>query len=344
MARRVIVLYNTDYDEELIAEDDVSAVRESASAITDAVADYGLDSQLMGIHGLELGAVMSEIRAQAPDLVFNLCESLNGDTRNEMVIPSVLDMIGVPYTGTGSLGLGSCLHKERCKQVLRAEDIDTPESVMLRSEAHVQRLAGNEGRALDGLSYPYFLKLAREDASIGIDERNVVEDRAAMLLRARQLLDKYNQAIVAERYIIGREVNVTLLGNGCDMTTLPLHEIDFQSMPAGRPHIVSYAAKWDESHVDYAGTKPVLMDNVPEALASRIRSVAQHAYAALGLKDYGRVDVRVDETGRPWVIDVNPNCDLSPDAGVARAAAFQGMPYPELIGRICELAWARYAS
>jgi D-alanine-D-alanine ligase len=112
-------------------------------------------------------------------------------------------------------------------------------------------------------------------------------------------------------------------------------------MPAGRPHIVSYAAKWDETHVDYAGTKPVPLRGLAPGVVARIEEIARAAWQALGLRDYGRVDLRVDRDGQPWVIDVNPNCDISPDAGVARSAASAGMDYPALIRRIAETAWTR---
>ena len=130
---------------------------------------------------------------------------------------------------------------------------------------------------------------------------------------------EYDQPVLAERYVEGREINVTLLGNGAELRVLPLHEIDFAAMPADRPRIVSYAAKWDESHVDYAGTKPVPLRDATPALVAAVERVARAAWHALGLRDYGRVDLRVDATGTPWVIDVNPNPDISPDAGVARA-------------------------
>jgi D-alanine-D-alanine ligase len=195
---------------------------------------------------------------------------------------------------------------------------------------------------LESLRYPYFLKLAREDASIGIEASNRVVDAAALKTRATQLLETYKQPVLGERFIAGREVNVTVLGNEGELGILPLHEIDFGKMPEGRPRIVSYAAKWDEEHVDYEGTKPVPMKNLTPELEARIADTAKAAFRALGLRDFGRVDLRIDEEGKPWVIDVNPNCDLSPDAGVARAAAYGGMPFPQLVGKICELAWERH--
>jgi D-alanine-D-alanine ligase len=180
-----------------------------------------------------------------------------------------------------------------------------------------------------------------EDASVGITEQNMVRSVASLRTRAAELMREYRQGVLAERFIDGREVNVTLLGNGAELRVLPLHEIDFGAMPSERPKIVSYAAKWDEAHVDFAGTKPVPLRDVPAALATAIEVTARGAWAALGLRDYGRVDLRVDAAGIPWVIDVNPNCDISPDAGVARAAAAAGSSYVELIDSIAQVAWRR---
>jgi D-alanine-D-alanine ligase len=341
--RRVVVLYNTDYDDdadERVAGADVSAVRMSAMAVCDALKSEGLGGELLGIHGRDLAAVLPRLQEAAPDLVFNLCESLHGDSRNEVVMPAVLDLFGLRYTGSDSFGLALCLHKPRTKEALHGRGIPTPPYLVLGPE---DEGGLDDRRDLDELAYPYFLKLAHEDASVGIDGTNVVHDRAALVARVRALIKRWDQAVIAERYIAGREVNATVLGSGAHASLLPLHEIDFAAMPDGAPHIVSYAAKWDEKHAEYAGTRPVPMAGVDDGLAASIRRVALGAFAACGLRDYGRVDLRVDAAGVPWVIDVNPNCDISPDAGVARAGRAAGLDYPQLIRRLCELAWRRYA-
>jgi D-alanine-D-alanine ligase len=334
--RRVTVLYNTDYDAELTAASgaDVSAVQASALAVRDALRANGLDAELIGMAGLDVFEVFGRLVDDRPDLVFNLAESMAGDSRNEVAVPPLFELFKLPYTGSDALALGSCLHKDRAKDLLRARGVPTP-------PARVLGALDLEDPALDRLDYPWFLKLLHEDASVGIEAENLVTDRAALVRRARALIAEFRQPVLAERYIAGREVNVTLIGNGADLAVLPLHEIDFAAMPAGRPHIVSYAAKWDETHVDYAGTKPVPLRGLAPAVVARIEEVARAAWQALGLRDYGRVDLRVDRDGQPWVIDVNPNCDISPDAGVARSAASAGMDYPALIRRIAETAWTR---
>ncbi|MBL4632244.1 MAG: ATP-grasp domain-containing protein [Kofleriaceae bacterium] len=339
--QRVLLIYNTDYDEELTANAgvDVSAVEESAQAVCKGIADFGFDTDILGIHGNDIGDVLQRLSGQKNLLVFNIVESLCGDTQNELLMPALLDLLKIPYTGPDALAIGLCLHKAKCKQVLRACGVATPDYLLLESAEMLQQ--ESTAKQIEELEFPYFLKLAREDASIGIEASNRVDSPATLKKRATELLETYGQAVLAERYIEGREVNVTVIGNADELSVLPLHEIDFGKMPAGRPHIVSYAAKWDEDHVDYEGTKPVPMKNLSEELSAHITSTAISAFRALGLRDFGRVDLRIDNDGKAWVIDVNPNCDLSPDAGVARAAAHGGTDYPSLVGQICELAWQR---
>jgi D-alanine-D-alanine ligase len=334
---RIVVLINSDYDAELTAGTgvDVSAVRLSAMAVGKALEDRGFTVELVGIEGPDLFDVFGKLRADRPDLVFNLCESLAGDPRNEPTIPALFDTLGIPYTGADALALGLCLHKRRTKDVLIGHGVPTPPFWFLRDEADLDAL---RARPPD---YPWFLKLAHEDASIGVEETNVVVDEAQLVARCRRMWTEFGQAVLGERYVEGREVNVTLLGEGAAAEILPLHEIDFAKMPEGRPHIITYAGKWDENHVDYAGTKPVPLRDDDPALRARIAAAARGAWTATGLRDYGRVDLRIDAAGTPWVIDVNPNPDISPDAGVARAAAVAGMDYPTLIERVALGAWRR---
>ena len=335
--QRITVLYNTDYDAEACATDVIS-VETSARAVAAALTEGGFEVERIGLHGLEVLAVIDRVCAAAPDLVFNLCESLAGDSRNEPTFVGLLDVFRIPYTGADLLGLVLCLHKRRTKDILIARGIPTPPYRFLPD------LGALDDPALDALDYPWFVKLAHEDASVGITEDNLVATPAALRRRAAELMREHAQPVLAERYVDGRELNVTLIGNAADLRILPLHEIDFTAMPSDRPRIVSYAAKWDEGHVDYAGTKPVPLRGASPALIADVERVARGAWEALGLRDYGRIDLRIDAAGAPWVIDVNPNPDISPDAGVTRAAAAAGMSYPQMVARITERALARLRS
>jgi D-alanine-D-alanine ligase len=271
--------------------------------------------------------------AFAPDVVFNLCESLSGDARFEPLLPLLLEHAGVAYTGSPPLTLGLALHKNKAKGVLRAAGVPTPDAVCLQT--------GDVSAVT--LPFPLIVKPSREDASTGISAQSVVHERADLERQVRAVLARYRQPALVERYIEGREIYVSMLGRrGAAVDLLPLHEIDFSEMPAGRPRIVSFAAKWDESSVEYRGTKPVRCAGLPGDVAAQIAVVARAAWAAMELRDYGRLDIRLAADGTPYVIDVNPNCDLSESAGgFARAGRAAGLGYDEVVRRIVDLAFQR---
>ncbi len=317
---RIVVLYNTDYDAEQAANTgpDATSVRGSAKAIAGGLVECGHTVEIIGVHGVEVYATLAKLGAAKPDLLFNLCESMDGEASNEPTFAGLLDLFRIPYTGADLMALALCLHKQRTKDILVAHGVPTPAYRYLATPADL------DDRSLDALAYPYFVKLVHEDASLGITEANVCRDAAALRARSRELMRDHDQGVLVEQYVEGREVNVTVFGNDRP-EVLPIHEIDFSAMPVGRPKIVSYAAKWEPDHVDYAGTTSVPLRGASAEMIAEIERVARATYRALELRDYGRVDLRVDAAGVPWVIDVNPNPDISPDAGVAKAAAAAGL-------------------
>lgn len=325
----IVVLYNLEDEGAAI---DAASVADAAAAIAGALNERGFHATVATLRGTEVFEILPALRAA--DLVFNLCEAMAGDSRNEPTFVGLLDLFGIAYTGADLLGLASCLYKQRAKDILIGRGVSTPPYRLIEA-------ATIEDPSHDALDYPWFVKLVHEDASVGITEANVVRSATELRVRSRELIEKYHQPVLAERYVEGREINVTLIGNGAHPRVLPLHEIDFAAMPPDRPKIVSYAAKWDEAHVDYEGTKPVPLRDASPAMIAAVEHTARAAWHALGLRDYGRVDLRVDPAGVPWVIDVNPNCDISPDAGVARSAKVAGMTYPQLIELVAMTAWQR---
>jgi D-alanine-D-alanine ligase len=338
--RRVLVIYNRDFegaeaDPENKAREDIKGIAEHVIEVLGA---NGLASDGLGVTSDVFGAVAA-IRAFAPDIVFNLCESISGDNRFEPLLPMLLDREDIAYTGSGPLTLGLALHKHKAKDVLRARGIPTPEAVYLTTPD----VSGVT------LPFPLIVKPSREDASVGIYSESVVHDRAALERRVTFVLSRYRQAALVERYIEGREIYVSMLGRrGEDVEpqVLPFFEIDFSDMPAGRPRIVSFEGKWVEDSDEYRGTKPIPCRELPREDEARIARTALAAFGALELRDYGRMDIRMAETGpdagTPFIIDVNPNCDLSDVAGgFSKAARAAGLGYDEVILRIAELALQR---
>jgi D-alanine-D-alanine ligase len=338
MNRRVIVIFNRDFegaeaDPENKAREDIKDI---ALHIVDLLERDGYVTGTQGVTGDVFGAVEA-IKSFSPDVVFNLCESIGGDNRFEPLLPLLLDREGIAYTGSGPLTLSLSLHKHKAKEILRARGVPTPAAAYVTTP-DVSRI---------DIPFPLIVKPAREDASVGIHAESVVHDRAALARRVTHVLSHYRQPALVERFIDGREIYVSMLGRAAGAPQIfPFYEIDFALMPADRPRIVSFDGKWVEDSDEFIGTKPVPCAGLPAALQARITEVALAAFDAMEVRDYARLDVRLPETGpdagTPFVIDVNPNCDLSDGAGgYSKAAAAAGLGYDEVIRRIVELALLR---
>ena len=326
---RVLVLHNRDWGKDA---PDAADVENAAAQVTAALVERGHQAERLSVSGhssADLSRTLADLERKKPDLVFNLCESLGGDARNEAVLPALFELFHLPYTGSGPLGLGCALDKLRCKALLRAAGVPTPEAFVVDGDTPPKSIA-----------FPLIVKLSREDASIGISSKSVVHDRRSLMSRVRALRAEYDQPIMAERYIEGRELYVTLVGNR-DPHTFPMHEIDFRDLPRAHPRIVTYEGKWVDGSKGWKGTTPVRAEGIDARTRQRCAEVAKAAFVALDLRDYARVDLRLEKDGTPYVIDVNPNCDLSNGAGVSRAASYGGVAYAELIERICLIATER---
>ncbi len=328
----IAILYNRDHEQ---LEDDPGRearadVTRVASALADALQHGGFRPEPIAVEGsrLEFVDLLARMR---PDLVINLCESVAADSRAEVVIPCLLDMLGLPYTGSSALSLGLALHKDKAKELLRARGVPTP------GFARVDRLEDLERLALP---FPLIVKPAREDASMGITRDSVVHDPAALRRAVEAVITTFHQPAIVEQFIPGREIYVPLLGNA-PRRALPLTEIRFGQLFQDRPNIVTYAGKWEENSPEYVNTPsgPCLLED--KALEARLVKTALEAFAALEGQDYGRVDLRVTPDGQPYVIDINPNCDLHPDAGFAKAALAAGMDYRALARTLVEVALER---
>jgi D-alanine-D-alanine ligase len=331
---RIVVVFNRDFegaeaDPENKAREDIRDIAENIVRILDGA---GYDSTDLGITSDVHGAIL-ELKSRRPDAVFNLCESIHGDNRFEALLPLLLDLQGMAYTGSGPFALSLALRKEKVKEVLRARGVPTPQGMLVSQEdvSHIQ------------LPFPLMVKPSREDASVGISSSSVVHDREALAERVRHVIRKYQQAALVEQYIEGREIYVSLLGRvGERPQVFPFFEIDFSDMPADRPRIVSFEGKWVEDSVDYRGTRPVRCEGLTPALRQKIADTAQAAFEAIELRDYARMDVRLTADGIPYIIDVNPNCDLSDLAGgFSKAARAGGLSYKDVILRIVSLALSR---
>lgn len=271
--------------------------------------------------------------AHESDAIFNLAESLGRASEGEIAAAWLAALTGLPVTGAPPRALSICLDKPLTRAALAAEGLPIPEGRVVRR--------GNE--SLEGLKLPAIVKPAAQDASHGIDEGSVVHDLASASQRARAVAARFGAALV-EELVEGREIQVAMLGRlGERPALLPYGEIDYGALPQGAPHILTYAAKWDEQSESYLRTPAIAARPLLASVEEKIRDIAGCAWISLGLAGYARVDLRIDAERGPFVIDVNPNPDLSVGAGLSLAAGRAGMTHDQLVLEILDLAAPPFA-
>jgi D-alanine-D-alanine ligase len=274
--------------------------------------------------------VIDEITVFNPDVIVNFVESVEGIANYEYCMAALFELLGCYYTGNFPSTLGNCLDKERAKSILRSFGINTPRSLTLKPH---RKFSEND---ID-LEYPLIIKLLDEDASIGISEYSVVYSYKELKKHCKFLSDTYNKNIIIEEYIDGRELNIAVLGDNI----LPVSEILFEGLPDEMPKIVTYDGKWIEGSLYYNNTKPKCPAELPNRLKKKVEDLALTSFKALNCRDYARVDVRLDKKGTPFVIEVNPNPDISRDSGFARAANAAGISHSQLLFTITNFALNR---
>jgi len=312
---RVVILYDPGA-EDWTAED-VRGVMQAVNQVGQSFAALG--------HAVRKQPVRHDMRwfqaARQADLAFNLCEGVHGRSEWEEHVVATLEFAGVPVTGASAWTLAACRRKATANAILTQAGLPIP------------RWTVAQGKIQDDFPLPAIIKPAAEDASAGLDRGSVVADRKALRARVAAMTEQFDEVLV-QQYVAGRELNVGFVGD----RALPIAEIDFSGMPPGSWPILTYAAKWDTGSPDDLGSVPVCPASLAQKLAERLVRIAETAWRAMQGKGYGRVDLRVDEQGRPWVLEVNPNPDLNDDAGLSRMAKAAGWDYAELVRRIAEVA------
>jgi D-alanine-D-alanine ligase len=278
---------------------------------------------------LDLRALARELAAARPDVVFNLVEALQGSARLIHVVPTLLESLALPFTGCSSASLLLTSNKLLAKRALARAGLPTPPWV----ESAAGALAQPGTRR-------WIQKPVHEDASVGIDDAAVVECSGREL--ARRLEDRAAARAgerFAELFVEGREWNLSLLAKPDGMEVLPPAEIRFEGFPPGKPRIVGYAAKWEPGSFEWSHTQRSF--EVPPGdreLVARLERLALECAALFELRGYARVDFRVDAAGAPWILEVNANPCLAPDAGFVAAAQQANLEPGEIVERILEAA------
>ena len=300
--------------------------------VAEALERSGHVVSIIGVHG-DVQRLLDGIRITDPDLVFNLMEMFDDNLLGDVAVAGLLELCGVPYTGCGPGELYLCQDKALTKKILHHEGIAYPRFAVFPRGAGFET-GGN-------LRMPLFVKPLRADASIGVDEeRSLVRDANGLMRRVIAIHDEVHDAALAEEYIEGREFYVAIVGND-EPQALPIIEMDFSGLPAGAPRVLGQRAKFDESSAAYQGTRAVIAE-LPDELRARLHKISLDAYRALRVRDYGRVDLRLTETGEAYVIEVNAGCYLEAKSEFAMAAAAAGIDYPTLVDRIAALAVERF--
>ena len=274
---------------------------------------------------LDLRSASRRLRRLAPAFVFNLVESVEGRDRLAYLAPALLDSLGLAYTGSPTEAIFLTSSKLLAKERLAAAGVPTP------------AWSGASGAPGPDFPPPYIVKSVWEHASIGLTHSSVARDPQSLAEELRRRAGRGSDLFV-EAYVEGREFNLALLeGPGRQPQVLPPAEIEFQSYPEAKPRIVDYAAKWESGSMEFAQT-PRRFDfpDGDRELLERLRELALRCWRLFRLRGYARVDFRVDLEGRPWVLEVNTNPCLSPDAGFLAAAGRAGLSPTEVIRRIVE--------
>ncbi|MFA6469491.1 MAG: ATP-grasp domain-containing protein [Bacteroidota bacterium] len=304
-------------------------VIEEKEDIQSALRALGYETSIFNMSD-DLDRFLAYLKAMQPDVIFNMVESLGDNAIHEMHVAGIYELLGISYTGSGPWTLGTCLNKARTKEILQHNGIPTARFLLIES---ADQLSPDNLQ----LSFPIIVKPSAEDASVGIDNNSIVRTFEELKQRTAFIINQFQEAALIEEYIEGRELNVAIIGN-TPPQVLPISEIDFSGLPTNYPKIVTYDAKWMDGTKEFEGTKGICPSPLPDNVEQEVKSIALRAYKLMGCRDYARVDIRLSKTMKPYVLEVNPNPDLSDDAGYFRSAKTYGLTYADAIGKIVGFA------
>ncbi len=299
-----------------------------AQAVAEALVQLGHRPVLIPL-ATEIDSFVAALQQLRPDVVFNLCEGFAGESSQELHVAALYELLGLAYTGSKPLTLGITQNKALTKDLLIRHGLPTPNYNLIPPDTCLPKQLK--------LNYPLIVKPCCEDASLSITHESVVTAESDLKRRLKYIHECYRQDALVEEFIFGREFNVSILGNNPGMV-LPVAEICFE--PQLKYPIVSYEGKWLEKSNDYTATAPVCPAAITDKEHRTIQQATLKAYQLFGCRDYARVDMRW-QNGTPYILELNANPDISPDAGLARSAGCAGTEYPALISEILTMALAR---
>ena len=279
----------------------------------------------------DLFAFQRRLLRLEPDVVFNQYDDVIHGAFYEMLFAANVQMMGLPLTGSPALALGLSRYKYISAKLLQGLGIPIPPCTEL-----LERVSDVDRRQWQ---FPLIVQPCKEHAGIGLGRDSVVRTKKALRQQVRRILQEFNQPALAQLFLPGREFNVGIVG-GKRLHLMPLAEVHYHDMPPEIPPIMSYAAKWIETSLEYKKTSIVCPTEVKPELSRQLYDIATRAFRAVRCWGYGRVDIRLDEEGNPRVLEVNSNASLEDDIGLARSAKRAGISYPKLLQMIIEIGRA----
>lgn len=275
-----------------------------------------------------LDLLQQKLTAFEPDVIFNLADQFKNNRAFDQHIVSFLAMRGVPFTGCGSTGLTLCKHKAISKKILSYHRIHTAAFTTI---ARGKRIARPKH-----LRFPILVKPLKEEASLGISQASFVETDEQFKERVQFIHEKFDNDVIAEEYIEGRELYVSILGNH-RLQVFPIRELVFKEVPPDEPKIATYKAKWDEEYRKRWGLQNQFAEGLDPAVVANIERVCKRIYHLLTIDGYARLDLRLTPKNEVYFIEANPNPILAADEDFAESATKAGLTYPQLIDRIIGL-------
>jgi D-alanine-D-alanine ligase len=327
---RILVLMHED----LVPPDSIEGL--SDEEIADWKSEYdvcaGLEALGHDVYPLglsdDLGLVRNAIRRHKPHIAFNLLEEFHGVAVYDQHVVSYLELIKQPYTGCNPRGLLLSHDKALCKQILSYHRIPTPKFTVFERGKRVRRSAR--------VSFPLMIKSVNEEASMGISQKSIVHNEAQLADRVAYIHEQVRTDALAEEYIEGRELYVGLIGNQ-RLTAFPVWEMLFTKMPDGMARIATRRVKWDAKTQKEFGIKTQAARNLPPVVQRQITSLCKRVYRSLSISGYARMDFRLAEDGRVYLLEANPNPNLEYGEDFAESAERAGISYETLLHRILNL-------
>lgn len=324
---KVLALFDaiapTTLDQDLSAELKTDDWKTEANVLT-ALAELGHAVEHLAIFD-DLNLLRQKLDSFQPDLIFNLADQFKNNRAFDQNIVSFLEMHGVPFTGCGSTGLTLCKQKGISKKILSYHRIHVPQFTVIPR--------GKRCARPKRLKFPILVKPLKEEASYGISQASFVETDEQFKERVQFIHTSHNCDVIAEEYIAGRELYVSLLGNH-RLDVYPIRELVFKEVPPDEPKIATYRAKWDEEYRKRWGLQNQFAEALDPALAKAIAQTCKRIYRLLTVDGYARVDLRVTPANEIYFIEANPNPILAADEDFAQSALKAGLAYPQLIERI----------